>query len=140
VTHGGQSREVTVEEALQHRTYQDAVAGNRSARRQILKMIARREQYLAEHNKVPAPKITRQQEIDPENAEAALLILGITSSDPDRNDPRYDRRQLLLEPWTVQMAISRRRGGESLTDKDQAEIKRSTRASDTLRWPRVTGE
>ena len=40
-------REVTVEEALQHRTYQDAIAGSRAARREVLKMIAKREQYLA---------------------------------------------------------------------------------------------
>jgi len=33
VTHNGKPREVTVEEALQHRTYQDALAGNRAARR-----------------------------------------------------------------------------------------------------------
>ena len=38
---------MTVEEALQHRTYQDAIAGSRSARREVLKMIAKREQYLA---------------------------------------------------------------------------------------------
>ena len=36
VSHGGEPREVTVEEALQHRTYQEAIAGNRSARRTIL--------------------------------------------------------------------------------------------------------
>ena len=47
VTQGGMPREVTVEEALQHRTYQDAIAGSRSARREVLKMIAKREQYLA---------------------------------------------------------------------------------------------
>ena len=47
VTQGGVPREVTVEEALQHRTYQDAIAGNRAARREVLKMIAKREQYLA---------------------------------------------------------------------------------------------
>ena len=43
VTQGGVPREVTVDEALQHRTYQDAIAGNRSARREVLKMIAKRE-------------------------------------------------------------------------------------------------
>ena len=47
MTQGGVPREVTVEEALQHRTYQEAIAGNRAARREILKMIAKREQYLA---------------------------------------------------------------------------------------------
>ena len=47
VTQDGIPREVTVEEALQHRTYQEAIAGSRSARREILKMIAKRELHLA---------------------------------------------------------------------------------------------
>src|ERR671912_1717792 len=47
VTQNGKPREVTVEEALQHRTYQDALAGNRAARREVLRMIAKRETWLA---------------------------------------------------------------------------------------------
>ena len=46
VTRNGKPREVTVEEALQHRTYQDAIAGSRAARREVLKMIAKREKWL----------------------------------------------------------------------------------------------
>jgi hypothetical protein len=46
VLQGGQPRELTIEEALQQRTYQDALAGNRAARREILKMIAKREKRL----------------------------------------------------------------------------------------------
>ena len=37
VTQDGKSREVTVEEALQHKTYQNAIAGNRSGQREVLK-------------------------------------------------------------------------------------------------------
>ena len=54
VTIGGKIHELTVEEALQHKTYQDALAGNRSARREVLKMIAKREKWLAD--KAPARK------------------------------------------------------------------------------------
>ena len=43
VTQGGVDQELSVEEALQLRTYQDALAGNRAAQRTILKMIAKRE-------------------------------------------------------------------------------------------------
>ena len=43
----GKPREVTVEEALQHRTYQDAIAGNRAAQREVLRMIDKREKWLA---------------------------------------------------------------------------------------------
>lgn len=53
VTQGGVPREVTVEEALQHQTYKDAIAGNRAARREVLKMIAKREAYLATRESKP---------------------------------------------------------------------------------------
>ena len=66
VTQGGVPREVTVEEALQHRTYQDAIAGNRSARREVLKMIAAREKYLSAASAAAAadrdPKRVRPRE------------------------------------------------------------------------------
>jgi Family of unknown function (DUF5681) len=40
VTRAGIDQELSVEEALQLRTYQDALAGNRAARREVLKMSA----------------------------------------------------------------------------------------------------
>ena len=137
VTQNGASREVTVEEALQHRTYQDAVAGNRSARREVLKMIAKREQYLAARKSRSWPPVERHIEPDPDNADAALLILGIADRNPARQfSPDYGE-PLLLEPWAVQAALSRRRGGRRLIDKQVSEIKRCTRDADTLRWPRT---
>jgi hypothetical protein len=140
VTQGGVPRELTVEEALQHRTYQDAVAGNRAARREVLKMIEKREQYLAKHGGTPAPRFELRREIDPENADAAMLILGIADHDPSRQGPPFKGEQLLLEPWAVQAALSRRRGGQQLTDKERDEIRRCTRDPDRLRWPRGTGK
>ena len=47
VTKGGIDQELSVEEALQLRTYQDALAGNRAAQRAVLKMIAEREKAIA---------------------------------------------------------------------------------------------
>ena len=46
---GRKSREVTIEEALWYKTYQNAIAGDRSARREVLKMIDKRDKYLAAH-------------------------------------------------------------------------------------------
>lgn len=43
VTQAGVDQELSVQEALQLRTYRDALAGNRAARREVLKMIAKRE-------------------------------------------------------------------------------------------------
>jgi hypothetical protein len=140
VIQNGIPRAVTVEEALQHRTYQDAVAGSRLARREILRMIARREQYLAALAPAPAMRFETREEIDPENADAALLILGIASQNPERQAPYVEDDALLLEPWAVQAALSRRSGGKRLSETEQAEIRRCSRDADSLRWPRGTGK
>jgi hypothetical protein len=138
ITRNGVPREVGIEEALQHRTYRDAIGGNRSARREVLKMIAKREQALAKLAPPPAYTITRAQEEDPDNANAALLILGIACRDPTDYGPRDTFERLLLEPWAVQAALSRRRGGSKLDKKDIEDIRRCTRDRGSLRWPRGT--
>lgn len=137
MTRGGAPREVSVEEALQHQTYRDAIAGNRPARREILKMIAKREKAIAAREGRRTPKINVLQEAsDPVNADQALLILGIVCRNPERQGPGFDGDQLLLEPWAVQLGLSRRHGGERLAEKEIAEIRRCTRQPGTIRWPR----
>lgn len=138
ITRNGVPQEVSVEEALQHRTYQDAIAGNRSARREVLKMIAKREQALVKKTPRPAMSIGFRTEQDPDNANDALLILGIACADPGDYGPNDEYRRLLLEPWAVQAALGRRHGGTKLTDRDIREIRRCTRDSARLRWPRGT--
>ena len=142
ITRNGKQREVTVEEALQHKTYQDAIAGNRAARREILKMIAKREKAIAakEGSRFPAIEILKEPSV-PENANEAMLILDIARRDlsrPHGPDEKYE--YFLLEPWAAQMALSRRRGGQKLTEKEIKEIKRCTRDADTLSWPRSAVE
>jgi hypothetical protein len=107
VTDRGGTREVPLEEALQQRTYQDAVvAGKRMAIREVLK---KREAWLAKHEpKAPEPKPILISP-DPDNADAALVLLGIAVPNPARKDFPADRAQLLLEPWAVQAALRRRR-------------------------------
>ncbi|KAB2886509.1 MAG: hypothetical protein F9K34_01925 [Albidovulum sp.] len=85
-------------------------------------------------------KIGFRTEPDPDNASEALLILGIACEDPRDYGSNNKYQRLLLEPWAVQAALSRRRGGAKLTDKEIGEIRRCTRASDNLRWPRGTRE
>ncbi|MDX5360364.1 MAG: DUF5681 domain-containing protein [Alphaproteobacteria bacterium] len=141
VTQGGQLREVTIEEALQHQTYRDAIAGKHSAQREVMKMIEARERHVAGRQGQPAMKVEQRIERDdPQNADAALLILGIAARDPGRQGPRFDGEQLLLEPWAVQAALSRRRGGAKLTRREIDAIRRCTRDAGSLRWPRGTGE
>ena len=128
--------EVSVEEALQHRTYAQAVGGSRAARRAVLKMILKRERALAEQSPPPATKIEQLFEKDPENANDALVILGIARRWSYGPNDSTDR--LKLEPWAVQAALRRRRGGSKLTSKQIEEIHRSTWEPETLVWPRGT--
>jgi hypothetical protein len=137
----GGTREITMEEALQQRIYRNAVAGKRMAQREVLKWIIKREAWLAKH----APKASRHDFVlrfsdDPDNADTALLLLGVAAHNRDRAEWDKDRAQLLLEPWAVQAALRRRRGGHRLTDKEREEIRLCTRDPDSLRWPRGTKE
>ena len=134
VTQSGGPREVTIEEALQHRTYEDAIAGNRAARREVLKMFAKREEWLAAR----APRHRHIEVLtepkDPDNANEALILLA----EPDtRYDPTDKYARLRLRPWAVQAALSRR-DRRPLSAKDVSEIKRCTRDPETLRWPART--
>ena len=141
VSHHGGTREITMEEALQQRTYRDAVAGKRIAQREVVKWILKREAWLAKHAAKPVwQRIPRHISPDPDNADAALLLLGIAASKPVRTDHGADGAQLLLEPWAVQAAFRRRRGGRRLTGKERDEIRRSTRNPNSVRWPRETDE
>lgn len=137
VTIGGKVHELTVEEALQHKTYQDALAGNRSARREVLKMIAKREKWFAD--KAPAKKPyamevrTEMDECD--NHCEAMLLLGIAERDTKRDEETGGNyKYYKLQPWAVQAALSRS-GSKNIEEKDVKEIERCTRDSHTLRWP-----
>ena len=73
----GKSREVTIEEALWHKTYQNAIAGDRSAQREVLKMIKKRDAHLVGRKaKKPAPRNDVKFVYPPADADEALLILG----------------------------------------------------------------
>jgi len=136
----GGTREITLEEALQQQTFQKALKGDRTAQRQVLKWIRKRADWLAKNAPAPWPKITRRISPDPDNADAALLLLGIAAHDPARAHVGGNRAQLLLEPWAVQEALSRRRGGKRLTNEERFPIDRHTRDSHLLRWPRGTNK
>ncbi len=141
VTDRAGTREITVEEALQQATYQRALAGDRMAAREVLKWIMKRDTWLPKNApKASPPAITRHISPDPDNADAALPLLGIAAPNPARAEFDNDRAQLLLEPWAAQAAIRRRRGGQRLTDEERDWIRRCTRDLDRLRWPRGTDE
>jgi hypothetical protein len=141
VTDRAGTREITLEEMLQQQTYQRALKGERMSVREVLKWIMKRDAWLVKHGpKASPPAITRHISPDPDNADAALLLLGIATPNPARAEFSADRAQLLLEPWAAQAALHRRRGGQRLTDRERDEIRRCTRDPDSLRWPRGTDE
>ena len=114
----GGTREITLEEALQQRTYQDALAGKPMAMREVMKWIIKREAWLAKHEPKALRPIAWLTSPDPDNACAALVLLGIAAPNPARADFAANRAQLLLEPWAVQAALRRRRGGQRLTERE----------------------
>lgn len=128
-TRDGRPTEISVEEALQQKTYQDALAGKRLAVRQVLRWIERREQWLTKHDRHrPAgPRITWGEERDPDNADAAMLILGIADHNPACSAIADERHQLLLEPWAVETALGRRGRRAKLTARDVDDIRRCMR-------------
>lgn len=137
VVQNGVPRELTAEEALQHRTYQAAIGGSRMAQREVLKMITTREKARAAMAGAPPFHVVRRKEPnDPNNANTALLILGIAARDNHEGEWKNEREWLLLEPWAVQAALTRRRGATRLDEKKVDEIRRCTRDADKLRWPR----
>jgi hypothetical protein len=141
VRHRGGTREMTMEEALQQRTLQNALDGKRVAEREVLKWTLKREEWLLKNGpEAPWPPVKRYFSPDPDNADAALQLLGIAAPNPARANIGLERAQLLLEPWAVQAALSRRRGGSRLTDGDRDWIRRCTRDPGSLRWPRGTNE
>jgi hypothetical protein len=69
----------------------------------------KREAWLAEH--VPkAPGLAINYSYDSDNADTALLLLGIAAHNPDRAEWGKDRAQLLLEFVAVHRTFLRRDG------------------------------
>src|SRR6516164_7351650 len=95
VTHNGVTRGITLEEALQQQTFQKALKGDRKAQRDVLKWIRKNEAWKAKHAPKAQPKITCQISPDPDNADEALLFLGIAAPNLTRADIVADRAQLL---------------------------------------------
>ena len=135
VIQNGVERELTIDEALQQKTYQDAITGNRSARREVFKMIAKREKWIAAHSPVPeGPRVEVRLEHDPDNAHEALVLLGIASPDRRDREPDDSNDWLLLEPWAVAAAFAR--SGKRSLDQDIAEIRGCTRDARSIPWLR----
>lgn len=132
VANGARQRELTIDEALQVKTYQDALAGSRMARRAVLRMIEKREKAIAA--KAPPGRVeVKTETADPRNADEAMKILGIAT----RNEAWMEQdvaERLLIEPWAVRAALSRR-SRKVLRRQDIDNLRYAVRDWDKISWP-----
>lgn len=132
VTAGNLTREISMEEALQERTFKDALAGKRMAIKEVLKWIAAYEEWLGRHTAKPPvqlePFVSRS---DPKNADEALLLLGIATRFVPHPE-EVNRSRLLLEPWAAQLALNRLRHRFDRQELDH--VRHCTRDADSLVW------
>lgn len=138
VMQDGIERELTAEEALEWQTLQAAFKGSRTAIRQVLKMIAKREAALEKRQPAKKP-VEVKRAFFSDNARGALELLDIAIPDPGLTGADRDTVRMMLKPWAVEAALARR-GGKALTEKELADCKFFTLDSDKVRWPRSFGE
>lgn len=133
VTVGAVRRKLSAGEAVQQRTMQDAFGGHKRAMRSVIKMIEERE--------AARPRAQRMvvsfhfENKDPKNVDDALTILDIARMTPSQTG-RKERPYLKLEPWAVEMALSRPRR-RTLTEKNVTYAREVTRDADSLAWPEL---
>ena len=131
----------SVEEALQLRTYQDAIKGKSMAIREVLRWILKRETWIFKNRPIHKPTITfKGTRQDPDNANEVLLLLGIVTNDPKKAGRDQERAQLLLAPWVVKAAMARSRRARSLTSKELDDIRRCSKDDGSIVWPREERE
>lgn len=131
----GSVGELPLEDAMLIKTYQLAITGSRRAGKKLVKMILEREKLRFKSCALQAPRITSKLERDPENALEALEILGIASREANANVGDSRNGYLRLERWAVEAAL-RRRNFDELSSSDKQSIRRWTRDSAAVKWPR----
>ena len=130
ITKGDEVCEISMEEALQRRTLKDALAGKRMAMREVIKWIKTRAAWFAKNAPPARHEIQLKSSLDPDNADAALVLLGIATRIPECAE-FGDPARLLLEPWAVQLGLRRKRR-TGLTEKDREAVMRCTRDAEAL--------
>ena len=141
----GSRRELTASQAFQHSTLKQALKGKAGAINRVVKWLIKRERWI---RKEAAKKAARAKKYnstdysnylfswDPENANDAQQILGIAARDLDYDPSSPDVVRLQLEHWAVEMALSRRRRSEPLTENEVQYIEICTRDEEGLSWPK----
>lgn len=128
---GGLSRALTMEEALFHRTYQDALKGSPASIRAVIKKINQRE---AKRSPDAHQRVVIVCECPhPEDVDEALAILGIASRCAER--VRAEGAPFLqLEPWAVAAALGRQ-ASRSMSHQQLKVVQLHTRDAASVVWP-----
>jgi hypothetical protein len=129
-------RDMLPEEAVEWTTFLAALTGKSMAIRDVTKWMKEYRAGLAKDGPKAAPQqIELVAAQNPDNADEALQLLEIAAPNASMEVACIP---FLLEPWSVQAALSRRRGGSRLTDKERDDVRRLTSDPGSLRWPRGT--
>jgi hypothetical protein len=139
---GEATETLSAEEALQFKTYDQAIKGDKKAWAEVLDMVIAREKAIdAMGPGAPRPKLLIESG-DPNNAFEAMVLLGIATYDLKRGGVEYDPENgipyLLLEPWGVQEALQRR-SLSRLSESNKLLVGAWTRDYRSLKWPKRFG-
>ena len=99
-------------------------------------MIEKCEAALGACALAPKPVKKWEMEHDSDNANDAMLLLGIAEYGSALAGGGPATRPFKLATWVTQAAISRP-GRRALTEKEIEGIKRDTIGADQLKWPRT---
>jgi hypothetical protein len=132
-TQDGVARELTIEEALDHRTYRDAIAGSRTAMRTVMKWILKREEVRAKLRPRGLNISFKFETPHPVDVDDAMILLGIAKV-VEGKLREGGGRYLQLQSWAVNDAL-RRRGLKMLTDKQIDAVEQCTGDSEEIAWP-----
>ena len=93
-------------------------------------MIEKREKAIAKRSPSQHQSIRLLTEYDSDNANEAMLILGIAEYDGPG-----DGRRMRVATWAAQAGLSRP-GRPPLSEKEVSDVKFFTLESDKLKWPK----
>ena len=134
----GSEHSVSSEHLLERKILEAAMRGENKAIKTVFGWIAKREAYRAgkrAHTKSKSLVLTIEAP-NPKNADRALQLLDIIGI-RDELDPAHEAcTEYVLEPWVVEVALSRRRGTPRLEKEGLEWLLAYTRDGKTVNLPR----
>jgi hypothetical protein len=131
IREGGTERHVTAAEAFMLQLTKRGLEGDSAANRASLAMI---EEARSQQGADGIPQFVVAL-VDPGSVTSALESLRMAK----KLDPYRETVRIVLEPWLVEAALARLKGG-ALTPADQRIIVKATRSPHKVRWPKWWSE